>query len=84
MMRFWQGMGINELRPTRLQWPQTQPVGEAYYHAGIRGIVTPSAAHVAGEVLTIFRPLPALPGLTPLPPPRHYKELPPLPTGLRT
>jgi RES domain-containing protein len=76
--------GIRELRPTRRQWPRTQPVGEAYYRAGFRGILTPSAAHAPGRVLTIFRPLPALPGIRAVPPPNHYTELPPLPTGLRT
>jgi hypothetical protein len=76
--------GIIELLPTRRQWSLTQPVGEAYYRDGCRGILTPSAAHVGGRVLTIFRPLPALPGLTPLPPAHRYEELPPLPTGLRT
>jgi hypothetical protein len=76
--------GIPELRPTRRQWPRTQPVGEAYYRAGFRGILAPSAAHAPGRVLTIFRPLPKLPGVRPIPPPNHYTELPPLPTGLRT
>jgi RES domain-containing protein len=76
--------GISELRPTRRQWPQTQPVGEAYYHHGCRGILTASAAHVGGQILTIYRPLPGLPDLVALPPPKHYDELPPLPTGLRT
>jgi RES domain-containing protein len=77
-------VGVPELRPTRRQWPRTQPVGEAYYRAGYRGILTPSAAHAPGQVLTIFRPLPKLPGVRPIPPPNHYTELPPLPTGLRT
>lgn len=76
--------GITELQPTRRQWPLTQPVGEAYCHDGCRGLLTPSAAHVGGQVLTIFRPLPAMPGLTTVPPANHYTELPPLPTGLRT
>lgn len=76
--------GIGELHPTRRQWPLTQPVGEAYYRDGCRGLLAPSAAHLGGQVLVIFRPHPALRGLTPLPPPNHYDELPPLPTGLRT
>lgn len=76
--------GIAELRPTRRQWPVTQPVGEAYYHAGFRGLVAPSAAHEGGHVLAIFRPLPALPGLSAVPPPNRYDDLSPLPTGLRT
>lgn len=76
--------GITELRPTRRQWPVTQPIGEAYYHAGFRGLLAPSAAHDGGQVLAIFRPLLALPGLSAVPPPNRYDDLPPLPTGLRT
>ena len=76
--------GIHELRPTRRQWPLTQPVGEAYFAEGWRGLLAPSAAHEGGRVLAIFRPLPALPGLKPVPPPNRYDDLPPLPTGLRT
>lgn len=76
--------GIGELLPTRRQWPLTQAIGEAYYRDGWRGILTPSAAHVGGQVLTIFRPLPSIPGLRPLPPAQPHTELPPLPTGLRT
>lgn len=74
--------GISELRPTRRQWPLTQPVGDAYYCDGCRGLMAPSAAHEGGLVLAIYRPLPALPGLTPVPPPNHYIDLPPLPMGL--
>ena len=76
--------GISELAPARRQWPQTQGVGESYFKDAWRGLVAPSAAHVGGRVLAIFRPLPAVPGLRPVPPVRHYVELPPLPTGLRT
>ena len=76
--------GITVLHPTRRQWPLTQPVGEACYLNGYRGVVAPSAAHEGGRVLVAFRPLPAMPGLTSVPPPNHYVELPPLPTGLRT
>lgn len=76
--------GLTEILPTRRQWPVTQPIGEAYHRDGYRGMLTPSAAHVAGQVLTIFRPLPAMPGLTAKPPPIEYAELPALPTGLRT
>jgi RES domain-containing protein len=76
--------GIAELLPTRRQWPLTQPIGEAYYRDNCRGLLAPSAAHEGGQVLVIYRPLPALPGLVPVPPPNHYDDLPPLPTGLRT
>ena len=78
------GRGIAELLPTRRQWPQTQPIGNAYFREGRRGLLAPSAAHVGGRVLVIFRPLPALPGLRSVPPPRHQVELPSLPTGVRT
>jgi RES domain-containing protein len=54
--------GIAELRPTRRQWPLTQPVGESCFADGWRGLLAPSAAHEGGKVLVIFRPLPALPG----------------------
>ena len=76
--------GITDLTPTRRQWPATQAVGDAYFRDGWRGLVAPSAAHIVGRVLAIFRPLPAAPGLRLVPPVRHYLELPPLPTGLRT
>ena len=76
--------GITELLPTRRHWAATQPVGEAYYVDGWRGLLTPSAAHVRGQVLTIFRPLPPLSGLRAVPPPTRYTDLPPLPAGLRT
>jgi len=76
--------GLTELLPTRRQWPVTQPIGESYFHEGWRGILTPSAAHVGGQVLTIFRQLPSIPGLKTVSTANHYTELPPLPTGLRT
>lgn len=76
--------GVAGLAPTRRQWPVTQPIGEAYFRDGARGLVAPSAAHAGGRVLAVFRPLPAVPGVRAVPPPRHHVELPPLPTGLRT
>lgn len=76
--------GITDLHPTRRQWPLTQPVGEAYYRDGCRGLLAPSAAREGGQVLAIFRPVPELQGLVPVPPPKHHTDLPPLPTGLRT
>ena len=78
-------LGLSGLSPTRRQWPQTQAVGEAQWRAGRRGLLAPSAAHAAGRVLVIFRPDRRRPrGVRAIPPPRHYTELPPLPTGLRT
>lgn len=78
------GHGIADLLPTRRQWPRTQRLGEALARDGYRGLLAPSAARAGGRVLTIYRPLPALPGLRAVPPPRHYADLPPLPRGLRT
>jgi len=76
--------GIPDLHPTRRQWTLTQAVGEACYLCGCRGALAPSAAHEGGRVLVVFRPLPAKPGLTPVPPPSQCVELPALPSGLRT
>lgn len=76
--------GISELQPTRKQWAVTQAVGEMYHLAGYRGILTPSAAHVGGQVLTIFRLSADMRGLVTAPPATTHNELPPLPTGLRT
>jgi RES domain-containing protein len=76
--------GITELVPTMRQWPATQPVGEAHFRAGHRAILTPSAAHVGGQVLTIFRPDVDVPGVVAVQPGCAHFELPPLPTGLRT
>jgi RES domain-containing protein len=77
--------GIRKLSPSRRQWPRTQPIGEAYHAAGRRGLLAPSAAHVDGLVLVIFRRDSAAPtGVTVVGKGRVHTELPPLPTGLRT
>jgi RES domain-containing protein len=77
--------GFGSLAPTRRQWPTTQPVGEAYFAAGRRGILVPSAAHVDGRVLVIFRPNARRPsGIRSAGRPKVVNVLPPLPTGLRT
>lgn len=76
--------GIVELLPTRRQWRLTQPVGEAYWTAGFRGLMAPSAARLGGRVLAIFRPTVQIPGVRANPPPNHYDGLPRIPTGLRT
>ena len=77
--------GVPELFPSRRQWPQTQAIGQVYWHDGRRGILAPSAAHVGGHVLALFRPSDGpISGLTASPPPTHHTTLPPLPTGLRT
>ena len=78
-------LGMTGLSPTRRQWPHTQAVGEALWRAGRRGLIAPSAAHEGGRVLAIFRAdRRRPPGVRAIRPARHYAELPPLPTGLRT
>lgn len=78
-------LGVETLTPTRRQWPQTQPIGEACWMAGRRGVLAPSAAHGGGRVLAVFREKAGpIAGVTPIRPARRYSELPPLPTGLRT
>lgn len=76
--------GIERLEPTRRSWPPTQRIGEAYWRDGARAVLAPSAARTGGRVLTVFRAEPVVPGLTPVPPPRRHRSLPPLPPGLRT
>lgn len=79
------GYGVRALSPSRRQWPETQPIGEAAWRAGAAGVLAPSAAHVGGQVLAVFRTRRGeIPGLNPIRPPRRFSELPPLPTGLRT
>ena len=76
--------GIERLDPTRRQWPATQPIGEAYYRDGARGLLAPSAARRGGTVLAVFRRGRAHPGLASVPPPQRFTKLPPIPRGLRT
>jgi RES domain-containing protein len=77
--------GIPALTPTRRQWPQTQNIGEAYWHAGRAALLAPSAAHAGGRVLAIFRTGPGpVAGARVIRPAKRYSELPALPTGLRT
>lgn len=76
--------GIEALPPLRRHWPPTQEIGEAYWRDGAPAVLAPSAARAGGRVLAVFRTEAAVPGLTPVPPPRRHRSLPPLPPGLRT
>lgn len=78
------GEGIARLDPTRRQWPKTQPIGEAQWREGARGVLAPSAARAGGLVLAIFRPAESIEGVRAVPPPKRYRNLPALPPGLRT
>jgi RES domain-containing protein len=73
------------MSPSRRQWMETQPIGEAYWQSGSRAVVAPSAAHEGGRVLAVFRTRKgAIYGLRPIRPARRFTELPALPIGLRT
>lgn len=90
------GEGITRLDPTRRQWPRTQPIGEACWREGARGVLAPAAAREDGKVLAIFRaahgpsngptdgPTDSVPGVRAVPPPKRFTSLPALPPGLRT
>ncbi len=76
---------LGRLRPNRGDWPRTQPIGESYWRAGRTAVLVPSAAHVGGRVLAVFRLADApVAGLKPVRPARRFIELPALPAGLRT
>ena len=79
-----EGEGITRLDPTRRQWPKTQPIGEACWRAGARGLLAPSSARKGGRVLAIFRTDEAITGDIAIRPPRRFDELPAIPPGLRT
>ncbi len=77
--------GIDVLAPSRRQWPETQQIGEAYWRAGRRAVLAPSAAHVGGRVLAVFRSTgTGIDGVSAIRPSRRYSELPAIPLGLRT
>ena len=77
--------GIDTLSPSRRQWPETQVIGEAYWRAGHRAVLAPSAARVGGRVLAVFREAAgAVRGVSPIRPARRYTEMPAVPVGLRT
>lgn len=77
-------MGLPSPVPGRLSWQAFQEVGEQLSHAGWPGLLAPSAARPAGQVLCLFRNAHGTHGATPLSPPRLIAEPPPPPTGLRT
>jgi RES domain-containing protein len=78
--------GVASLVPSRRQWRRTQPIGEAYFAAGRRAVLVPSAAHDGGRVLVVFRAPGSndVPGVAVVGRGRRVTELPALPTGLRT
>lgn len=78
-------VGLPSPTPGHLSWTAFQEVGEHLSHAGWAGLLAPSAARPAGQVLCLFRNAHGgVHGATPLSPPRLIAEPPPPPTGLRT
>jgi RES domain-containing protein len=76
--------GIDQLDPSRRQWTRTQQIGQAYWRDGASAVLAPSAARADGLVLAVFRTAATIPGVAPVPPPRRFRSLPPIPKGLRT
>lgn len=77
-------VGLPELRPTRQQWSEFQPIGEQLYAEGWAALVSASAARPQGRVLCVYRTQTQPLGTTPLPPPTTVADAPMVPTGLRT
>lgn len=78
------GIGLPPLKPTRLQWPEFQAVGERLHGDGWPALVSASAARPEGRILCLFRMTREVPGTRPIPPPTSVSEPPVVPTGLRT
>lgn len=72
------------LRPSRLEWPTFQPVGEALFRAGYPALLCPSAARPEGRVLCVFRTAREVAGAVPIPPPIEVTEPPVVPPGMTT
>ena len=75
---------VDRLDPTRRQWPETQPIGHAYYRDGASAVLAPSAARRGGRVLAVFRRGRTVRGVEAIPPPQRHDRLPYVPRGLRT
>lgn len=72
------------LRPSRIEWPRFQPVGEGLFRAGFPAIVSPSAARPEGRVLCVFRTDREVAGAMPVPPPVQVEQPPVVPAGMTT
>ena len=78
------GVGLPVPRPGRRSWPAFQAMGEELHRQGWRGLLTPSAARPASQVLVVFLPHSALPSeVVPIGCTR-IAQPPPPPTGMRT
>ncbi|HEY3946194.1 MAG TPA: RES family NAD+ phosphorylase [Solirubrobacteraceae bacterium] len=77
-------VGLLSPLPGNANWPVFQHVGEQLSREGWAGLLAPSAARPAGQVLCLFRREHDIHGATPVSPPCEITEPPPPPTGLRT
>jgi hypothetical protein len=70
--------------PGRATWPPFQAVGEQLWREGWPGLVAPSAARPAGQVLCLFREGDEIAGAEPQFPPARIDEPPAPPRGMTT
>jgi RES domain-containing protein len=77
-------IGLAPPAPGRHAWLAYQRLGERLRREGWAGLLAPSAARPAGQILCLFRDKNGVRGAEPLPPPLRVAEPPPPPTGLQT
>lgn len=77
-------VGLGPPRPGRHGWHAYQLVGERLSAEGWLGLLAPSAARPAGQILCLYRDQHGVPGAEPSPSPRQVREPPPPPIGLVT
>jgi RES domain-containing protein len=77
-------VGLRPPTPGRHGWYAYQLAGERLSAEGWLGLLAPSAARPAGQILCLFRDQDGVRGAEPSPPPRQVREPPPPPTGLVT
>lgn len=78
------GAGLPQPIPGRRSWPVFQEIGERLWEEGHAGLLVPSAARPAGQILCLFREEDGVRGAEPVGPPRQIAEPPAPPTGLQT
>lgn len=77
-------VGLPLPQPGRRTWPAYQEIGESLWKDGWNGVVSPSAARPAGQVLCVFIQSPGTSPVRPFGRPRVVLEPPVVPSGMRT
>jgi len=77
-------VGLSPPRPGRRSWPGFQGVGEQLQRENWRGLLAPSAARPASQVLVVFLPEGTLPTRLAATASTRVTDPPPPPTGIRT